>query len=181
MEGHGLYWSGSGKGREVGCCKCSKEPSGSTKCKEYLNYLRTCWILRKDSGICSKELVHELVGWLYKFLGFHTGCCSNDGFLSMFFVCWYGTQCLTWLCKHVPAWFLIELQWKKTSWRSLHVARTLTTGMWGLVVGVMLLQLLNAVTSETHHFRSRSNWRNITEICCVMDTSQSWAQVSILL
>jgi hypothetical protein len=75
--------------------------------------------------------------------------------------------------------------WKNCYEKRLHdtafMASALTTDMLGMAMGVMLLQLLDAVTSETHHFRGRPNRRYITEICCVMDTSQSRAQVSILL
>ena len=35
--GHGLDGYGSGQGQVVGSCKCGTEPSGSTKCGEFLN------------------------------------------------------------------------------------------------------------------------------------------------
>jgi uncharacterized metal-binding protein len=56
-----------------------------------------------------------------------------------------------------PSLILERTAMKKDIVMQLHVARALTTGMWGLAVGVMLHQLLDAVTSETHHFRGRSN------------------------
>jgi hypothetical protein len=31
-------------------CKCGSEPSGSIKCREFLDWLRTGWFLRKDSA-----------------------------------------------------------------------------------------------------------------------------------
>ena len=34
--------AGSGKGQLAGTCDCGKEPSGSIKCGEFLNYLKTC-------------------------------------------------------------------------------------------------------------------------------------------
>jgi hypothetical protein len=36
------------KGRMVGTCEYSKEPMGSVICRGLLDYLRTCWLLRKD-------------------------------------------------------------------------------------------------------------------------------------
>jgi hypothetical protein len=41
MWGHGLDRSGSGKGQLVGTCKCGNELSGSIKCGEFLDQLRT--------------------------------------------------------------------------------------------------------------------------------------------
>jgi len=34
--GHGLDWSGSGKGQVAGICECGNEISGSIKCGEFL-------------------------------------------------------------------------------------------------------------------------------------------------
>jgi hypothetical protein len=39
---HRLDQSGSGQGKAAGCCECGDEPSGSIKCGEFLEYLRTC-------------------------------------------------------------------------------------------------------------------------------------------
>jgi len=36
-EGHGPDCSGSGQGQVVGSCKNSNEPSGSIKCREFLD------------------------------------------------------------------------------------------------------------------------------------------------
>jgi len=33
----------------AGSCECSDETLGSIKCGEFLDQLRTCWILKKDS------------------------------------------------------------------------------------------------------------------------------------
>ena len=46
--GHGLDLSGSGQGQVVGTCECGNEPSGSTKRGEYLDWLRTGQLLKKD-------------------------------------------------------------------------------------------------------------------------------------
>jgi hypothetical protein len=40
--GHGLDRSGSGWRQVLGCCECGNEPSGSVKCGEFLEWLRTC-------------------------------------------------------------------------------------------------------------------------------------------
>ena len=39
--GHGLDWSGPGQGQVASTCKSGNEPSGSIKCAEFLNWLRT--------------------------------------------------------------------------------------------------------------------------------------------
>ena len=33
----------------AGSCECGNEPSGSIKCGEFLNWLRTGYLLKKDS------------------------------------------------------------------------------------------------------------------------------------
>jgi hypothetical protein len=40
--GHGLHRSGSRYREVAGCCECDNEPSGSIKCGEFLEWLRTC-------------------------------------------------------------------------------------------------------------------------------------------
>ena len=51
-------WTGSswlsGQGQVAGTCECGNEPSGSIKCGEFLDYLRTGWLLKKDSVPWSK-------------------------------------------------------------------------------------------------------------------------------
>jgi hypothetical protein len=37
-----------GWGQEGGTCKCGSEPSGSVKCGEFIDQLRTCQLLKKD-------------------------------------------------------------------------------------------------------------------------------------
>ena len=44
----GLMWLRIG--RQAGTCKCGNEPSGSIKCGECLEYLRTGQLLKKDSA-----------------------------------------------------------------------------------------------------------------------------------
>ena len=38
----------------AGTCDCGNEPPGCIKCGEFLDYLKTCWFLKKDSGPQSK-------------------------------------------------------------------------------------------------------------------------------
>ena len=45
--------SGSGQGQLEGTCKCSNEPSGSIKCGEFLDYLRTDQLLKKGCAAWS--------------------------------------------------------------------------------------------------------------------------------
>jgi hypothetical protein len=48
-DGEGLASSGSAEGQVAGCYECGNEPSGSIKCGEFLEQLRNCLFLRKDS------------------------------------------------------------------------------------------------------------------------------------
>jgi hypothetical protein len=41
MWGYGLDRAGSGYGQVAGTCECGNEPSGSIKCGEFLDWLRT--------------------------------------------------------------------------------------------------------------------------------------------
>ena len=52
--GHGLDQSGSGQREVADTCECSNEPSGSIKCGEFLDQLRTGQFLKKDSALWSK-------------------------------------------------------------------------------------------------------------------------------
>jgi len=38
---YGLDRAGSGQGQVAGTCECGNEPSGSIKCEEFLDWLRT--------------------------------------------------------------------------------------------------------------------------------------------
>jgi len=48
--GHGMGRSGSGKRQVAVTCECGNEISGSIKCGEYLNWLRSSQLLKKDSA-----------------------------------------------------------------------------------------------------------------------------------
>jgi hypothetical protein len=50
MWGYGMDRSGSRQGQVAGNCECGNEPSGSIKCREFLDYLKTHQLLRKDSA-----------------------------------------------------------------------------------------------------------------------------------
>jgi hypothetical protein len=39
---HGLGRSGSGQKQVAGSCECGNKPSGSIKCREFLEKLKTC-------------------------------------------------------------------------------------------------------------------------------------------
>ena len=54
MWGYGLDRAGSGYGQVAGTCECGDEPSGSIKCREFLDYLITGYLLKKDSTPWSK-------------------------------------------------------------------------------------------------------------------------------
>ena len=54
MWGYELDLSGLGQGQVAGTYKCSNEPLSSTKCKEFLDYLRTGQLLKKDCSPWSK-------------------------------------------------------------------------------------------------------------------------------
>ena len=42
-------------------CECGNEPSGSVKCGEFLDWLQTSQLLKKDSAPCSKSVRSEVV------------------------------------------------------------------------------------------------------------------------
>jgi hypothetical protein len=41
MLRHGLDRAGSGSGQVAGTCECGNERCGTTKCEEFLDYLKT--------------------------------------------------------------------------------------------------------------------------------------------
>jgi hypothetical protein len=50
-SGMDMDWINVAQNRQVvGTCKCSNEPLGSAKCREFLDQLRTDWCLKKDSA-----------------------------------------------------------------------------------------------------------------------------------
>ena len=50
----------------AGSCDCGNEPSGSIKCGEFLDLLRTGWLLKKDSAPWSMEYITNFVLIPYK-------------------------------------------------------------------------------------------------------------------
>ena len=46
----------------AGCCECGNEPSGSTKCGEFLDQLRTCQLLRKDYALWGQIVTQIMFG-----------------------------------------------------------------------------------------------------------------------
>ena len=50
MWEYGMDLGGSGQGKVAGTCECCNEPSGSIKCGEFLDYLKTGQLLKKDSA-----------------------------------------------------------------------------------------------------------------------------------
>ena len=51
MWRYGLDRSGSGQGQVTGTCKGGNEPSGSIKCGEFLDQLRTGQLLKKEAAL----------------------------------------------------------------------------------------------------------------------------------
>ena len=52
--GYGLDRAGLIQGQVAGTCDCGNEPSGSTKCGEFLDWLKTCSLLKKDCAAWSE-------------------------------------------------------------------------------------------------------------------------------
>ena len=55
---YGLDQAGSGQGQVAGTCECVNEPSGSINCGEFLEYLKSGQLLKKDSApwsVCVSE------------------------------------------------------------------------------------------------------------------------------
>jgi hypothetical protein len=52
--GLGLDRSGSGWVQVAGTCECGNEPSGFINCGEYLDWLRTDQLLKKDCALWRK-------------------------------------------------------------------------------------------------------------------------------
>ena len=47
----GMVRSGSGQGQVAGACKRGNEHSGFIKCGEFVDWLRNCWLLKKDCAV----------------------------------------------------------------------------------------------------------------------------------
>ena len=56
MRVYGLDWAGSGQRQVADACECGNEPWGSVKCGEFLDYLQTSQLLKKDSAQWSKKV-----------------------------------------------------------------------------------------------------------------------------
>ena len=56
MWGYGMDRAGSGQGQVAGTCECGNEPSGSVKCGEFLDQLRTGQLLKQDPAACSQSV-----------------------------------------------------------------------------------------------------------------------------
>ena len=69
MWGHGLDPAGSGQ--VAGTCECGNEPSGSIKCGEFIDQLRTAYLLKKDSAPWSKYVMKGLYFTKYKISAFY--------------------------------------------------------------------------------------------------------------
>ena len=50
MWEYGLDGAGLGLGQVTGTCECGNELSGSIKCEEFLDQLKTGQLLKKDSA-----------------------------------------------------------------------------------------------------------------------------------
>ena len=51
---YGLGRFGSGQGKMAGTCECGNEHSGSIKCEDFLDQLKTNQLLKKNSAPCGK-------------------------------------------------------------------------------------------------------------------------------
>ena len=49
--GHGMDCSDSRQGQVPGACECGNEPSGYVKCGEFLDWLTTRQLRRKDNAL----------------------------------------------------------------------------------------------------------------------------------
>ena len=52
-------------GEGGGFCECDNEPSVSMKCGEFIEGVKTCWFLRKDSVPWSSILLIKLLTWSF--------------------------------------------------------------------------------------------------------------------
>ena len=93
MWGHGLDQAGSGQGQVAGTCECDNEPSGSIKCGEFLDQLKTGQLLKKGFAAWSKEVSQSvsqgllLIGFVsLKKKVFHKRICKPT-FLLQIYIC----------------------------------------------------------------------------------------------
>ena len=67
MWTYGLDRAGLGQGQVTGICECSNEPSGSIKCEEFLDWLKTGQLFKKDSAPWSSAVRTQ-----------NAGCCIEE-------------------------------------------------------------------------------------------------------
>jgi hypothetical protein len=53
-----------------GVCECGNEPSGFLRCGEFLDQLRSCYILKKDSAVWSKLVIYLVYRLSFSQTGF---------------------------------------------------------------------------------------------------------------
>ena len=53
---YGLDWAGPGQRQVADACECGNEPSGSVKCREFVDQLQTSQLLKKDTAPWIKEV-----------------------------------------------------------------------------------------------------------------------------
>ena len=88
----GMDLCGSGQVHVAGFCKCGNEPSASVKSGEFLDQLRTCCVLKKDSAPWSQLF---LVG--PRITSFHNYCPAGTFHAPIFT---YTSQAST-ACQHL--------------------------------------------------------------------------------
>ena len=66
MRGYGVVGAGSGQGQVAETCECGDEPSGSIKCGEFLDQLKTAYLLKKDSAQWSKYMYNTKEGNMWE-------------------------------------------------------------------------------------------------------------------
>ena len=54
---YGMYWAGPGQGQVADACGCGNEPWGSVKYGEFLDWLQTSQLLKKDSALWSEYVM----------------------------------------------------------------------------------------------------------------------------
>jgi hypothetical protein len=60
MWGYGLDQDGSGYGQVVGTCEWGNGPSDSIIFSEFLGWMKTCYLFKKDSAPRSKFSYNEI-------------------------------------------------------------------------------------------------------------------------
>jgi hypothetical protein len=74
-----MDWIGLGKDRQVaGACECDNEPSGFIKCGEFLDWLQTDQLLKKDCAVWSKKVIKYLKHTVKRLMLVLTSALIND-------------------------------------------------------------------------------------------------------